>query len=269
MELIDLKVTDDTRHVARPQKPAIELDDAGKKKLAKASKDFESLLTSMMIKSMTKTTGGLFGEESFGGDVLDTLFESEMSSYISKSRGFGVAEAIYERITGEKFPESYIAKIRPSLQGKTPSVDLNNLPIGAIAPSKSALGRLDRFQPIIKSAAKAYGINESIIKSIILAESAANEKAISKASAKGLMQLMDGTAKDMGVRNVWDPVENIHGGTKYFAQMLRQYDGDLKLALAAYNAGPGNVNKYKGIPPFEETKTYVARVMGYINFLEI
>ncbi|HPI36392.1 MAG TPA: transglycosylase SLT domain-containing protein [Ignavibacteriaceae bacterium] len=269
MDLIDLKVTDDTRHVARPQKVGLELDEAGKKKLAKTTKDFESLLTSMMLKSMTKTTGGLFGEDSYGGDVLDTLFESEIASYISKSRGLGIAESIYEKLTGEKFPETYISRIRSIQQSNTPSVDLGNLPSGAIAPSKSALGRLERFQPIIKSASRAYGVDESIIKSIILAESAANEKAISKASAKGLMQLMDGTANDMGVRNVWDPAENINGGTKYFAQMLRQYNGDLKLALAAYNAGPGNVNKYNGIPPFEETKTYVARVMGYINFLEI
>ncbi|MEW6653804.1 MAG: lytic transglycosylase domain-containing protein, partial [Bacteroidota bacterium] len=96
-------------------------------------------------------------------------------------------------------------------------------------------------------------------------ESAANNKAVSRAKAKGLMQLIDSTASDMGVRNVFNPRENILGGTKYFAQMLRQYSGDVKLALAAYNAGPQNVAKYKGVPPFEETKNYINKVLGYLD----
>ena len=71
----------------------------------------------------------------------------------------------------------------------------------------------------------------------------------------------------MGVKNIWDPQQNIYGGTKYLAEMLRKYNGDLKLALASYNAGPKNVDKYGGIPPFEETKNYVKRVVGYLNHL--
>ena len=71
----------------------------------------------------------------------------------------------------------------------------------------------------------------------------------------------------MGVKNVWDPKENIYGGTKYLGQMLRQYNGDVKLSLAAYNAGPGNVNKYGGVPPFKETENYISRVLSYYNYL--
>jgi soluble lytic murein transglycosylase-like protein len=145
------------------------------------------------------------------------------------------------------------------------SQEENNFPL--IEPSNSSLKRLNKFDEIIENAAIHYGVDKNLIKSVILTESAGNEKAISSAKAKGLMQLMDATAKDLGVNNVWDPKENIMGGTKYLAEMLRQYNGDLKLALAGYNAGPGNVQKYNGIPPFEETKNYITRVIGYMNHL--
>ena len=76
------------------------------------------------------------------------------------------------------------------------------------------------------------------------------------------MQIIDPTAEDLGIKNVWNPKENIMGGTKYLSQLLRQYDGDIKLALAGYNAGPGKVEKFKGIPPYKETQNYITRVDG-------
>jgi len=270
MESINLKISEDQKHFSKPLSVGIELSPEKKTKLAEASKNFESLLTSMMLKSMTKTTGGLFGEESaYGGDVMDTLFESELASYISKSQGFGIAEAIYKKITGEELPDMQMLKVSGKNQQKIPIKDIKSLPYDAVSPSKSSLERLTKYDSIIKSASETFGVDENIIKSVILAESAANEKAQSKANAKGLMQLMDGTAKDMGVKNIWDPKENIYGGTKYLSQMLRQYGGDLKLALAAYNAGPHNVNKHNGVPPFTETKNYISRVVGYINYMAI
>ncbi|MBF0431975.1 MAG: lytic transglycosylase domain-containing protein [Fibrobacteria bacterium] len=123
---------------------------------------------------------------------------------------------------------------------------------------------------IIKSASDKHDIDERLIKSIILQESAGNPKAVSTAGAKGLMQLMDTTAKEMGVRNVFDPRENVLGGVKYFKMLQKMFKGDLEKSLAAYNAGPGQVKKYKGIPPFPETRNYVKRVMRlYEEFKQI
>lgn len=123
--------------------------------------------------------------------------------------------------------------------------------------------RNEQYDGIIKQAANLFDIPEKLIASVIRQESNFNNSVVSHAGAEGLMQLMPGTAKFLGVTDSFDPVQNIMGGTKYLRQMLNQFDGDLELALAAYNAGPGNVKKYGGIPPFTETEQYVQKVLGY------
>lgn len=119
---------------------------------------------------------------------------------------------------------------------------------------------LDEFDYAIDSAVRQYGVEPALVRAVIHAESGFNAKARSRKGAVGLMQLMPGTARDMGVVDAAQPDLNIRGGTKYLASLLLRFRGDVKLAVAAYNAGPEAVVKYAGVPPYAETTVYVQRV---------
>lgn len=125
--------------------------------------------------------------------------------------------------------------------------------------SQTALN-LVAFREEIARASLDFGVDASLLRAIMHAESAFNPMALSNKGAQGLMQLMPGTASDLGVVDAFNAAENIRGGAQYLAQMLRNFDGDERLAAAAYNAGPGAVKKYSGVPPYAETQVYVERV---------
>lgn len=118
------------------------------------------------------------------------------------------------------------------------------------------------FKQIIQSASQKYGVDVKLVEAVIKAESNFNPSAVSSAGAEGLMQLMPGTAQDLGVSNSLDPEQNVDGGVKLLRSLLNSYDGNVSLALAAYNAGPGAVNKYGGIPPYKETQSYVKKILA-------
>ena len=121
------------------------------------------------------------------------------------------------------------------------------------------------IQEEILLASTRYGVDEYLIKAVIMQESGFSPTSISSAGAQGLMQLMPETCQWLGVTNPWDISQNIDGGTRLIKKYLEDYDGNLKLTLAAYNAGPGAVRTYGGVPPYEETQNYVQKVIAYYN----
>ena len=119
---------------------------------------------------------------------------------------------------------------------------------------------LTSYSDAVNQAAKKHGVDPALIRALMHAESAFNADALSHKGAQGLMQLMPATAKELGVEDASDPSQNIDGGTKYLAQLLKRFNGNIQLATAAYNAGPGAVKKYNGVPPYKETEVYVEHV---------
>ena len=127
---------------------------------------------------------------------------------------------------------------------------------------RSAGAHSSTFDDLIGMAARRYDLDASLIKAVIHAESGFSPSAVSRVGAKGLMQLMDDTASQLGVTDVFDPAQNIDGGARFLSQLLDRYDGDVIRALAAYNAGPTAVDRWQGVPPYGETQAYVQRVLG-------
>jgi len=122
---------------------------------------------------------------------------------------------------------------------------------------------LGDIREVVDFHAKRRGLSEALVKAVIHAESGGNPLAKSRSGACGLMQLMPATAAEMGIYNLFDPDQNIAGGTMYLAKMFVLFDGDKNLALAAYNAGPRAVKKYRGVPPYRETRAYIKRVLRF------
>ena len=128
--------------------------------------------------------------------------------------------------------------------------------------SPNVPSRLTRaYDPAIRRASRQHGVSAALVKAVIAAESGFDPGAVSRRGAQGLMQLMPDTARDLGVDDALDPWQNIDGGTRYLGQMIARFPGELTLAVAAYNAGPEAVTRHGGVPPYDETRSYVSRVL--------
>ena len=175
------------------------------------------------------------------GQVYSYVDKDGVRNYTSK-RPKGMATASVRTIKYSYMERCYAC-------GSTPGVNFRTLRLNTTA-----------YQAEIAAAAREHGVDEAIVRAIIHAESAFNPNALSRVGAQGLMQLMPATARRFGVGNAFEPTQNISGGVKYLAWLLKRFNGNLTLAAAGYNAGEGAVDKYDGVPPYKETRHYVERV---------
>ena len=172
-----------------------------------------------------------------------------------------ISEEPKTALVAAKEPEMCQPVISASLQKKLLPAKPDQIP-----PVISWNSAEHLFQPIVLKAANRHKVEPAMVMAIIMAESSYNPKAISKKGAKGLMQLMPTTARSLGVKDSFNPEHNINAGVRYFKKLLNQFDGDVELALAAYNAGSRKVREHRGIPPFRATRYYIKKVIKYYRY---
>lgn len=233
----------------------------------RVAREFEAMFTSMMLKAMRKTVGeGSLVPTSMGEKIYTDMLDSEYAKMTTNHASLGLADLIVKEIGHKESSEALNGDWRKDFNVPLWAVQRQRTgDIGAAEPVRGGADLLfrvkDKWNGLIRSISSRLGVDEHLVTAVIARESAGNPLAVSHAGAKGLMQLMDGTARELGVVYPFSPEENIQGGVRYLKKMLQMFDGDEKLALASYNAGPGAVRKHNGIPPYRETQEYVKAVL--------
>ncbi len=248
---------------------AVECEAADRReRLAFVARGFEAILLRQLLQPLQEPLfvpddEPLSGELSAGG--FDELGLLALSEFLAQSgQGIGLARWLYRYWTGEELParssESFPGPVRFSGEAawdSAPPAERGERIRSALRPYWSA----------IVEAATAAGLSPHLVGAVVWAESAGNPQAVSRAGAQGLMQLMPATARELGVTDPFDPEQNLQAGSRYLRQMLDRFRS-LPLALAAYNAGPGRVERSGGVPPIAETRAYVRRVLELYHRLE-
>jgi hypothetical protein len=225
------------------------------------ARQFEAIFTSYLLKSMRKTIPqNTFIPKNIGERIYTDLLDQEYANVFANQGSLGLADLILKQI-GENDTDNDALKALSHHSLNPWMIDNRFIPSSSV--SMSGIERSMKWLPYISQASKLFNVDRNLITAVITQESAGNPYAVSSAGAKGLMQLMDSTAHQLGVTEVFNPKSNIFGGTRYLSSLLRRFNGDESLALASYNAGPGAVEKYNGIPPYRETQNYVRAVQRY------
>ncbi len=193
---------------------------------------------------------------------LAVIAATSVPTHHSSERWFGLSTPGVKTHGGSSLPGAHPETYLPaSVESTLPPMDLSTL-----QALTASLESSRRFEGIVRSAARKYGVDPYLVLGMMNAESNFNTHAVSRRGARGLMQLMPTTARLHKVRNVYDPAENIFGGVRHLRLLLDRFGGNLLLAIAAYNAGATAVKKYDDVPPYSETRTYVERVLVYSKF---
>jgi Rod binding domain-containing protein len=262
-----------TTNQIQDSKKNVDAKQIQQQKIDDIAQNFESIFVKMMFSKMTATLDQSFFGDGAGSHIYQGMFEDKLSSYVTEKSDLGVQSTIKSYLNN-RLGTSGIADFSADEKNLESAEDIGQqlmFDSNILKRAMSHKNTLDKkttpenYSHIISEASEKYNVPKELITAVIRAESNGDSEAVSKAGAKGLMQLMDSTAEELNVQNVFNPAENIYGGTKYLNQLLKQFDGNLEKTLAAYNAGPSNVKKYNGVPPFPETQNYVKKIMHELN----
>jgi Rod binding domain-containing protein len=240
-------------------------------KLRKAAQGLEGLFLSQLLKIMRSTAGGDEQTGMAGKSIMGDYADLELGRVLAEKKGIGLTDLVCRSLAGRSPRGAEAQPVEGKPAGTSSYLPLQSdrhrtpvmLPLesSATRAGLSPARRASFYDLHVRRAARMFRLNPKLIHSMIAVESGGNAEALSPRSAKGLMQLTDSTAAQMGVEDVWDPAQNIAGGARYLRELLDRYDHDLHRALAAYNAGPGAVDRHRGVPPYPETQNYVRKVL--------